>query len=76
MIDLQMSSSTSVYMGYYDGVSHSTQNIASITSVIFSHTDEMVSSWGVYLGLATNNFAEYSVVIELLFKALDLAFII
>jgi hypothetical protein len=72
MLDLQMSSSSSVYVGYVDGASCSTQNIASTAWVIFSPTDELVSSGGVYLGPATNNIAEYSVVIELLSEALTL----
>jgi hypothetical protein len=73
MLDLQISSSTSVYVGYVDGASCSTRNIVSITSVILSPTYELVSSGGVYPGLKTNNITKYSVVIEILFEALALA---
>ena len=40
--------------------------------MIFSPTNELVSSRGVYLGPAINNIVEYSVVVELLSEVLTL----
>lgn len=61
------------YIGFADGASRSTQNIASAAWVIFSPTDELVSSEGICLGPATNKIARsYSVVIKLLSEALAL----
>ena len=39
--------------------------------VIYSPTDELVSVHGVILGQTTNNIAEYSAVIELLYDAIS-----
>jgi ribonuclease HI len=46
--------------------------ISSSTWVIFSPTDQLVSSGGICLGPATNNVVEYSVVIELMSKSISL----
>ena len=54
------------YIGFADGASRSTQNLASTAWAIYAPTNELVSLQGVCLGRATNNIAEYSVVIELL----------
>lgn len=59
-----------VYISYVDGAIHGTHNLASIAWVIFSPTDELVSSRGIFLGIATNNIAKYSVDIELLSEAI------
>jgi len=60
-------------MGYVDGASRSTWNIASTDWVIFSPTDELVSLGGVYLGHETNNIMEYNVVIEIFLRLSPLA---
>jgi hypothetical protein len=54
------------YIGFVDGVIHSTQNLASVAWEMYAPMDELVSLHGVFLGRATNNIVEYSVVIELL----------
>ena len=61
-----MSLETFTYLGYVDGASHGSQNIASITWVIFTPKNQVLSSGGSFLGPATNNVAEYSASIELL----------
>jgi ribonuclease HI len=61
-----MSESSLPYIGFADGASRSTRNLASAAWVIYTPTNELVSLQGVCLGHATNNIAEYSVVIELL----------
>ena len=61
-----MSESSLPYIGFTDGASRSTQNLASAAWTIYTPTNELVSLRGVCLGHATNNIAEYSVVIELL----------
>jgi hypothetical protein len=61
-----MSTESSVYLGFVDGASHHTRNLASATWVVYSPKGLLVSSGGVYLGPSTNNVAKYSVVIELL----------
>ena len=40
--------------------------------MVYSPTDELLSSGGVYLGPATNNVAEYHAIIELLIEAISL----
>jgi len=61
-----MSVSSLPYIGFIDGSSRSTQNLASAAWAIYATTNELVSLHNVCLGRATNNIVEYSVVIELL----------
>lgn len=65
----QMLASPSTYVRYAYGASCSTWNMTFIAWVIFSPTNELLSSWGIYLGLATNNVMEYSAVIKLMSEA-------
>jgi ribonuclease HI len=67
-----MSESSLLYIGFVDGTSCSTWNLASAAWAIYAPTNELVSLRGVCLGLATNNIAEYSVIIELLVDAISL----
>jgi ribonuclease HI len=67
-----MSESLLPYIGFADGASRSTQNLASTAWEIYTPTNELVSLQGVCLGHATNNIAEYSAVIELLVDAISL----
>jgi ribonuclease HI len=60
------------YIGFTDGASRSTQNLASTAWVIYAHMNELVGIHGVYLGHATNNIVEYSAVIELLTDTISL----
>jgi ribonuclease HI len=60
------------YIGFADGASHSTQNLASAAWDIYAPTNELISLRGVCLGRATNNIAEYSAVIELLVDVVSL----
>ena len=64
-----MLSVPSIYIGYADATSHTSQNIASVAWVIFSSTNEFIGSGGLFLGLATNNVVEYEAVIDLLTQA-------
>ena len=61
-----MSESSLPYIGFVDGASRSTQNLASAAWEIYAPTNELVSLRGVCLDRVTNNIAEYSTVIELL----------
>ena len=61
-----MSVSSLPYIGFVDGSSLSTQNLAFAAWEIYAPTDELISLHGVCLGRATNNIVEYSAVIELL----------
>jgi ribonuclease HI len=67
-----MSESSLPYIGFADGACHSTQNLASAAWAIYAPTNEPVSLRGACLDRATNNIAEYSVVIELLVDAISL----
>ena len=58
--------STKIFIGFVEGASHHTCNLASAAWVIYAPIGQLVTSRGTYLGLATNNMAEYSSVIELL----------
>jgi ribonuclease HI len=61
-----MSMESSVYLGFTDGASHHTRNLAFAAWVVYSPKGLLVSSGGVCLGPSMNNVVEYSVVIELL----------
>ena len=54
------------YIGFADGASRSTQNLASVAWEIYAPTDELISLHGVCHGRATNNITEYSAFIEFL----------
>ena len=71
VFDCQMSESLLPYIGFADGASHSTRNLASAAWAIYAPTNELVSLRGVCLGRATKNIAEYSIVIELLVDAIS-----
>jgi hypothetical protein len=45
------------YIGFPDGASHSTQNLASTAWAIYAPTNELISLQGVFLGRETNNIA-------------------
>ena len=66
---LQMSSEW--FIGFTNGASCHTCNLASTAWVIYSPSGQLVSSGGACLGPATNNVAEYKAVIELLRDALS-----
>jgi ribonuclease HI len=67
-----MSESSSPHIGFTDGASHSTQNLASAAWEIYAPTNKLISLRGVCLGRATNNIVEYSAIIELLIDAIFL----
>jgi ribonuclease HI len=60
------------HIGFTDGASCSTQNLASAAWAIYAPTNELITLRGVCLGRATNNIAKYSVVIELLIDVISL----
>jgi ribonuclease HI len=67
-----MSDSSLPYIGFANGASCSTRNLASAAWAIYAPTNELISLRGVCLGRATNNITEYSAVIELLVDAISL----
>jgi ribonuclease HI len=60
------------YIGFADGASRSTRNLASAAWAIYAPSNELICLQGVCLGRVTNNIAEYSAVIELLTSAISL----
>jgi ribonuclease HI len=60
------------YIGFPDGFSCSTQNLACASWEIYAPTNKLISLHGVFLGRATTNIMEYTVVIELLTDAISL----
>jgi ribonuclease HI len=62
--------SSMVFVGYVDGASRHTHNLASTAWVIYSPTGELIASGGACLNPSTNNVVEYSIVIELLRDAI------
>ena len=66
-----MSIESSVYVGFSDGASHHTQNLASVAWVIYTAMGQVLSSGGVCLQPSLNNVAEYSAIIELLCDAIS-----
>ena len=59
------------FVGFADGASRHTCNLASAAWVNYSPPRQLVASGGACLGPATNNVAEYRAVIELLWDALS-----
>jgi hypothetical protein len=57
---------SSVYLGFIDGSSHHTRNLAYAAWVVYSPEGQLVSSGGVFLGPSTNNVVKYSIAIEIL----------
>ena len=72
LLGFYMSMSSLPYIGFANGASHSNQNLASATWEINAPMDELISLHGVFLGRATNNIAEYNVVIKLLIDVVSL----
>jgi ribonuclease HI len=71
-----MSVSSLPYIGFVDGASRSTQNLAYVAWEIYAPMHELISLHGVFLGRATNNIAEYSAFIELLTNTISFGIII
>ena len=63
--------SSEMYVGFADGASRHTCNLASAACVIYSPTGQLIGAGGAFLGPASNNVAEYRAVIELLWDALS-----
>ena len=59
------------FVGFTNGTSHHTCNLASAAWVNYSPSGQLVSSGGTFLGPATNNVVEYRAIIELLWDALS-----
>ena len=59
------------FVGFVDGTSHHTCNLASTAWVIDSPLGQLVASGGAFLGPTTNNVAEYRAFIELLWDSLS-----
>jgi hypothetical protein len=55
-----------VFLGFIDGATSHTLNMASTTWVIYSPEGQLVSSGGIFMEPSTNNVVDYSVVIELM----------
>ena len=70
-----MSMESSTYIGFVDGASRHTQHSASLAWVIYTPTNQVLSSRGMCLRPSSNNVAEYSVVIELLWDAISHGFL-
>ena len=59
------------FVGFVDGASRHTCNLASAAWVIYLPFGQLVASGGTCLGPATNNVDEYKAVIELLWDSLS-----
>ena len=57
--------SSKMYVGFTDGASRHTCNLASAAWVIYSPLGQLVAAGGACLGPASNNVAEYRAVIVL-----------
>ena len=71
LLGLQMTSESIVYIGFADGASHRTLNLASTAWVIYEPSSQLLSSGSTCLGPSTNNIPEYSAIIELLLDAIS-----
>jgi ribonuclease HI len=72
VLGFQMLVSSLPHIGFVDGASHSTQNLASASWEIYAPMNELIILHSVFLGRATNNISEYSAVIEFLIDAISL----
>ena len=61
------------YVSFMDGASHSTRNLSSLAWVIYDPSGELIELQGICLGWTTKNVIEYSVVLELLTKAINIS---
>ena len=59
------------FVGFPNGAIHHTCNLGLVAWVIYSPSGQLVALGGACLGPASNNVAEYRVVIELLWDALS-----
>jgi ribonuclease HI len=59
------------HIGFTNGVSRSTQNLAFAAWAIYAPTNKLITLQGVCLGRATNNIVEYSAIIDLLIDAIS-----
>ena len=60
------------YIGFVDGASRSTQNLASVAWAIYAPSNELICLQGVCLSRVTNNITEHSAVIKLLTSVISL----
>src|ERR1700733_13589096 len=68
---LQVLMDALVYFGFVDGASRHTRNLASATWVLYYPIGQLMVSKGVCIGPASNNMAEYTVIINLLSEAIS-----
>ena len=66
-----MSAESSIYVGFADGASLHTQNSTSAAWVIYIPISQVLSWGGLCLQPSSNNVAEYSAIIELLWDAIS-----
>ena len=59
------------FVGFAERTSRQTCNLASAAWVIYSPSGQLVSSGGAFLGLATNNVAEYKAINEILWDVVS-----
>ena len=69
---LQMDPTSDWYIGFADGASRWSPNLASVEWVIYSPSHELIHIDGICMGSATNNQDEYDRVNDLLATALQL----
>jgi ribonuclease HI len=67
----QMNPFSYFYIGYANGASHYSRNLASTTWALFTPVHSLVHSSGISIGPATNNQVEYDAMIDLLVDVLD-----
>ena len=64
-----MSPPSAYHIGYTDGASRWTQNIALATWALYTPSHELLHSSGICLGSTTNNQVEYTAIMGLLIEA-------
>jgi len=61
-----------VYLGFIDGASRHTQNLASMAWVIYYPSNQLLVSRGICISPASNNVAKYTDVVNLLSEVISL----
>lgn len=61
-----------IYLGFADGASRQTWNLTSVAWVIYYSFGRLLASRGICIDPASNNVAEYTIVINLLSEAISL----
>ena len=68
----QVSMDDMIYLGFVDGASQNTQNLASVAWVIYYPSGQLLVTMGICISPSLNNVVEYTAIVNLLSEAISL----